>query len=310
MTEPATPKVSRAPSLPLVWIVPLVALAVGGWMVLREFRHRGPEITIDFADGSGVEPRKTTLEYQGVTVGTVTDVDLKPDLSGVRVKLRLNKNAAALASEGAQFWIVHPEIGFSGVRGLETLFTGARINVRPGKGPPVTVFQGLEKSPPLENLEDGRAFVLRADKLGSLSPGAPVFYREVKVGVVETSRLDDDSTGVLVRIRVRTPYVKLVRTNTRFWNAGGVSFRMSLLGAELKSTSLESLFTGGIAFATPDTGRELAPVAPDGTLFALNDEVDKEWLKWQPRIRIDSPEESPDSQPPPVGALPAIVKQH
>jgi paraquat-inducible protein B len=308
MITPATPKISRSASLPLVWIVPIVALAVGGWMVFREFQHRGPEITIEFANGSGVEPRKTPLQYQGVTVGTVTDIELKPDLSGVIVQLRLNKNATAIASEGAQFWIVHPEIGFSGVRGLETLLTGARITVRPGKGPPATHFKGLEKSPPLENLEEGRAFLLRGDRLGSLSPGAPVYFREMKVGAVETSRLDDDATGVLIRIRVRQPYVNLVRTNTRFWNAGGVSFKVSLLGAELKSTSLESLFTGGVAFATPDSGRELAPIAPDGTLFTLHVEAEKDWLKWQPRIPIASPEESPDP-PSAMGPLPTIVKQ-
>jgi paraquat-inducible protein B len=226
----------------------------------------------------------------------------------VLVQLQLHKNATAIASEGAQFWIVQPEIGFSGVRGLETLLTGARINVRPGKGPPATHFKGLHKSPPVENIEEGRAFLLRGDRLGSLSPGAPVYFREIKVGAVETSRLDDDATGVLVRIRVRQPYVNLIRTNTRFWNAGGVSFKMSLLGAELKSTSLESMFTGGIAFATPDSGRELAPIAPDGTLFTLHGEAEKDWLKWQPRIPINSPEESPDAATP-LGALPSIVKQ-
>lgn len=308
MKPPDAPRVSRAPSLPLVWIVPLVALAVGGWMLLREFRNRGPEITIEFASGAGVEARKTTLEYQGVPVGIVTSVELKPDLSGVLVRLRLDKNAAALAAEGGQFWIVSPEIGFSGVRGLETLFTGARIRVRPGKGAAATHFQGLEKAPPLENLDEGRAFILQAERLGSLSPGAPVFYREVKVGVVETSRLDEDAATVLVRVRIKTPYVKLVRTNTRFWNAGGVSFKMSLLGAELKSTSLESLFTGGVAFATPDWGREPAPEAPDGTLFTLHSEMDKEWAKWQPRIPINPPNEAPEA-PAPTGPLAPLLKQ-
>jgi paraquat-inducible protein B len=262
-------------------------------MVYREFRNRGPEITIEFAEGKGVEPRKTVLEYQGVSVGTVTAVDLKEDLSGVIVKLRLNKNATALAREGAQFWIVRPEIGFSGVRGIETLLTGARINSRPGNGPPTTEFKGLEKAPSVENVEEGRAFVLQSERLGSMSPGAPVFYREVKVGTVETSRLDDDSASVLIRIRVKKPYVNLVRTNTRFWNAGGVSFKLSLLGAEVKSTSLESLFNGGVAFATPDTS-PLAPVAPDGTLFTLHHEIEKDWLKWQPRIKITPPDEAPD----------------
>jgi paraquat-inducible protein B len=306
MTTPALPRVTRLPALPLVWIVPIVALAVGGWMVFREFRNRGPEITIDFADGKGVEPRKTTLEYLGVTVGTVTAVELKENLSGVKVTLRLDKNAAGLAREGAQFWFVHPEIGFSGVRGLETLFTGARINARPGKGSPATHFVGLDQPPSLENTDEGRAFMLQSDRLGSMSPGAPVFYREVKVGFVETSRLDNDGTGVLIRIRVKTPFINLVRTSTRFWNAGGVSFKMNLLGAELKSTSLESLFTGGIAFATPDTS-PLAPEAPDGTLFTLNQEMDKEWLKWRPRIPITPPDEAPEPAKP-SGPLAPLVK--
>jgi paraquat-inducible protein B len=306
MTTPATPRVSRLPALPLVWIVPIVALAVGGWMVVREFRNRGPEITIDFAEGKGVEPRKTALEYLGVAVGTVTAVDLKPDLSGVRVSLRLDRGAEGLAREGAQFWIVHPEIGFSGVRGLQTLFTGARINSRPGKGAPATHFVGLERPPPLENVEEGRAFLLQSERLGSMSPGAPVLYREIKVGVVETSKLDHDSASVLVRIRVKTPFVDLVRTNTRFWNTGGVSFKMSLLGAEVKSTSLESLFSGGVAFATPDSS-PLAPVAPDGTLFTLHQEMDKDWLKWRPRIPIAPPDEAPEPSTP-AGPLAPLGK--
>ena len=114
MSEPATPRISRTPTISLVWIVPLIALAVGGWMVFREFRDRGPEITIHFDQGNGIEPRKTVLDFQGVTVGVVTDVRLKDDLSGVSVTLRLDKNAAQIAREGAQFWVVRPEIGLTG----------------------------------------------------------------------------------------------------------------------------------------------------------------------------------------------------
>ena len=306
MTTPPSPRVSRMPALPLVWIVPIIALALGGWLVFREFRNRGPEITISFTDGKGVEARKTTLEYRGVAVGTVTAVNLKEDLSGVAVTLRLDKNAAGMAREGAQFWIVHPEIGLTGVRGLETLFTGARIAGRPGKGPEATEFVGLEKAPSLENPDEGRAYVLQSERLGSMSPGAPVFYREVKVGVVETSRLNDDATSVLIRIRVRNPYVNLIRTNTRFWNAGGVSFKLNLLGAEVKSTSLESLFSGGVAFATPDA-MPMAPVAPDNTLFTLHQEMDKDWLKWQPRIAISPPDEAPERASP-TGPLAPLAK--
>lgn len=304
MTAPA-PKISRSPTLPLVWIVPIVALLVGGWMVFRQFRHRGPEIRIHFADGSGIEAGRTQLVHKGVSVGVVREVELREDLGGVTVQVQLRKNAAALAREGARFWVVQPEIGLSGVRGLDTLLTGPRINVRPGSGAPAEEFQGLDRSLPLENTSEGRAFILQADRLGSLRPGAPVFFREVKVGAVETSRLAGDSASVLVRIRIQTPYVDLVRANTHFWNAGGASIKVSLLGAEVKSTSLESLLIGGVAFSTPDA---LSPVAEDGAVFKLHNEADKDWFKWEPKIPISPPNEAPDAVAP-SGPLAPLVKQ-
>jgi paraquat-inducible protein B len=290
-TTPPSPKLSRGRSFPLVWIVPVIAVALGGWMVLRDLKNRGPEITIEFADGSGVAADKTLLEHKGVAVGRVTEVRLKPDLAGVVVRVRLDKTAAALNRAGALFWIVHPEIGLSGIRGLDTLLTGARLNVRPGTGAPVEHFIGLEKTPPPELPAEGKTFLLNADRLGSLTTGAGVFYREMKVGVVETSRLGDDATNVIIRIHIDAPYVELVRANTRFWNAGGFSFKIGLLGAELKNTSLESLISGGVAFATPggDNG-SVAPLAAEGTVFQVAAEPDKDWLKWNPRIPLKAPE--------------------
>ncbi len=294
MSSLPPPVVARTARLSLIWIVPLIATAIGAWMVFREIRERGPVVEIEFASGAGVAPDKTPLIVDGVEVGHVTRLDSKPDFSGVVVQARLRRSAAVLAAAGSRFWIVHPEIGFSGIHGLETLLTGVRINVRPGRGPRATHFIGLDHPPTEENPTAGRAFILRTDRLGALTPGAPVYYREVKVGLVETSRLADDASFVAVRIRILTPYVSLVRRNTHFWNAGGVSLKVGLLGAEIKSTSLESLLAGGVAFATPDTGA-LAPVADENAEFPLNAEVDKDWLKWQPKIPIAPQESTPES---------------
>lgn len=294
MSEPAMPRVSRFPTLPLVWIVPLVALAVGGWMIAQEFNNRGPEITIEFRDGNGVEARKTALDFQGVAVGLVTAVTLNEQLDRVLVRLRLHRDAAGLARDGSEFWIVRPEIGLSGIRGLDTLFSGPRINMRAGNGPPVNYFVGRAGPPPVDHPGEGKSFLLEADRVGTMAAGAPVFYRDIKVGAVESSRLSDDATSVLVRIRIQPPYVDLVRINTRFWNAGGVSFKVNLLGAELKSTSLASILSGGVAFATPDSGRELAVLAEEGATFTLHAEMEKDWLKWRPRIPL-RPTETPAS---------------
>ncbi len=306
MTTPATPRVSRRPSLPLIWVVPIVALLVAGWMILRQFRNRGPVITIEFAAAAGIEAGKTELEHKGVAVGVVKDVTLKRDLSGVIAEVRLTKSGATLAREGSQFWIVHPEVSLSGIHGLETLVTGVRLNVRPGRGAPANHFRGLDNPPPLDDRAAGRAFVLRAEKLGGISPGDPVYYRGVKVGSVETTRLADDATAAVIRIRVYTPYVDLVRTNTQFWNAGGISLRMGLHGVEVRSNTLQSILAGGVEFATP--GGELAAPALENTEYILHSEPEKEWQSWTPHVPIhpvDSvPEESKADAG--IGAAPTV----
>lgn len=275
----------------------MIALAIVAWIGISELHDRGTEVTIDFADGSGVEAGRTVLEYKGVAAGTVESVELRPGLVCVSVRLRLKRNASALANSGGRFWIVHPEISFSGVNGLDTLVTGVRINVLPGTGSPSKHFRGLDRAPAPDVVDQGRTFILQCEKLGSLTSGAPIFYREFKVGKVEASHLSEDSTSVLIRIHLDAPYGDLVRTSSKFWNTGGFSFNVSLFGgAQFKDTSLESLVTGGVAFATPDTG-PLAPAAPSNAQFTLASEADKEWLKWSPKIPMTSPDTAADSQP-------------
>ncbi len=289
MSTPPTPHVVRhRRSLPLIWVVPVVAFLVGGWLIARNSREHGPEIVIRFENGSGIEAGKTILEYKGVAVGAVQDVQLDDKLDSVLVHVQLAKNAAELARSDSEFWLVRPEIGFGGIKGLDTLLTGARLKVRPGSGgQPAKEFTALKRAPLLESSSDrGRSFILRADKLGALTPGAPVFFREMKVGFVETHKLTPDADGVLVRIRVRRPYDQLVRADTKFWNAGGIAVKVNLFGAQIRSNSLESLVSGGVAFATPENADANVTPAADGAEFPLADDVDKDWLKWKPKIPI------------------------
>ena len=272
-----------------VWLVPLLALAVSAWLIIREFQHHGPLIEIEFFNGAGIEAGKTPLLFKGVVVGQVREVALKPQLDGVIVQVELEDGAKSLAVEGSEFWLSRPEIGFSGVKGLDTLLSGARLIVRAGSGAPATRFKALPRSPAHEGTGPGRSYTLRTPGLGSLRPGTGVYFREVKVGFIEDNRLSPDSTEVLVDFRILEPYHLLVRADSRFWNSGGVSMKIGLLGANVHSDSLESLMSGGVSFATPDESATAA-VAPEGTVFELNEHADKAWEKWAPKIPLPTTE--------------------
>lgn len=288
MTTPAQPLPAAKHSFSLVWFVPIIAFAVSAWLVHREFRARGPMLEIDFASGAGIQAGKTPLLHKGVTVGLVQEIALKPDLNGVTVRIELMAGAKALAAAGSEFWLVHPEIGLSGVRGLDTLLSGARIHARAGNGSATTRFRALDRAPINEDATPGRTFTLRTPTLASLNPGSGVYYREVRVGVIEQHALSPDSTHVLITLKIFEPYDRLIRPDTRFWNAGGISVKLGLTGAQLRSNSLESLVAGGVAFATPESSAPAAPAAA-GTVFDLHEEHDKAWLKWQPKIDLSSP---------------------
>jgi len=269
----------------LAWIIPILAAAVAGWLIWQRMEERGPEITIRFADGGGLRVGITPVKYRGVVIGEVSGVRLSEDLRHVLVRARLQRASAAIAREGAVFWIVRPQVGFGNVTGLNTVLTGPEIQVLPGKGqgPRMSEFVGLDSAP--VGLETaGLKIVLRAERPRSIRPNTPVHYRGVEVGMVQKLELGPNALSADVHVLVFERYASLVREGSAFWDTSGVNVRGGLLrGIEVDIESLRTIATGGIEFATPSAK---APRAKPGSVFFLHDKPKDEWLAWLPRIPL------------------------
>ena len=100
--------------LPAIWIVPIIALLLGMWMILNHYLTRGPEITITFSTAEGIEATKTKIKALNVDVGLVESVQLNSDLQSVTVIARIEREAASLLRKDSSFWVVRPRIGASG----------------------------------------------------------------------------------------------------------------------------------------------------------------------------------------------------
>ncbi len=280
-------------SVPVVWVVPLVAAIVAGYLIYNRVREYGPKIAITFRDASGLKTGQTPILYRGVLLGEVTGLELGEDRQHVVVTARLRRAAASIAREGTLFWIVRPEVGIGNVTGLGTVITGPQIEASPGAGEPRTKFVGLE-SPPVVPERSGLRVVVLSGHLGSVRPGSPVYYRGVAVGAVQHAELGPDATTVNVHVVIERRYASLVRKRSKFWNASGLDIKLGLLrGLDINVESLRSLIAGGIAFATPNAPGD--PPARDGTVYPLYDKPEKEWLTWAPRIPI--PPDGRPSQP-------------
>lgn len=255
MTDYTLPEAEVTPKsrFSLIWLIPLLAALIGGWLAYKYYSERGTFIVINFDQASGIEARKTAVKYKDVEVGMVRKVGLSPDLKTVRVTVEIYNDMEENLGPDTQFWIVSPRVTLRGVSGLQTLLSGINIGMEPGEpGPSKTEYAGLNQAPSISIESDGQALVLSTDSLGSLDIGSPIYYRQLEVGQVTGYRLNSDTQKVDVDIFIFAPYDKKIRTNTRFWNASGIEVDITTQGVNARMESLTSLLIGGVAFDTDE----------------------------------------------------------
>ncbi|WP_342346407.1 MlaD family protein [uncultured Nitrospira sp.] len=267
--ELAEVTVQKKRGISIVWIIPVVAALIGGWLTYKTISEKGPTVTITFEDGAGLEAGKTKIKYKSIGIGTVKSVQIGQDLSHVIVTAEFGKQAEPHLTENTLFWVVRPMIGLGGISGLETLVSGSYISIDPRPGPSARTFTGLEKPPGVTQEEEGAQFQLHAENLGSSAPGAPIFYHDIQVGRVLDYALDQDGKGVSIDVFIQAPHHLRVRDTSRFWQLSGFELSVGAEGLDVKMESLSSLITGGIAFDTPTTAGGSSEPSQSGTVFKL-----------------------------------------
>ena len=173
--------VYRRRALSLIWLVPLVAALIGAWLVYKTVTETGPTVTISLRSAEGLQAGKTKIKFKDVEIGTVEEIRLSKDLSRVIVSARLVKSAEDYLREDTLFWVVRARVAATEVSGLSTLFSGAYIGLHPGSSAnSAREFQGLDGEPVVQADTPGRMFVLKAQSLGSLHVGSPIFFRQIR----------------------------------------------------------------------------------------------------------------------------------
>jgi paraquat-inducible protein B len=247
--------------LSVVWIIPILAAVVAIGIAIQRIRNAGPTISIVVKSASGIEAGKTLIKYKDVTIGHVTTVQLSDDYTKVMVTAQIDKHAEGLIVEDAKFWVVEPRVSLSGVSGLNTLLSGQYIGFQKGtslkRGRDFTV---LEVAPVVTD-QPGLRLRLTANSLGSIGVGAPIYYRSLSVGEVESYKLSADGKSIEATIFVNAPYDKYVTSSTRFWNASGIDVTAGANGIQIRTESIVSVLVGGIGFDAPDFVPPGAPVA-------------------------------------------------
>lgn len=255
-----------------VWIVPIVTVLIGAWVLFYHFSNQGPQVTLITTSAEGIEGGKTAIKSRSVDVGKVESVTLSDNLQQVIIKARLNSGMSKMLKDDSVFWVVKPQVGREGISGLGTLLSGAYIELQAGKKGDEKAEYELKDSPPLAAPDaQGIRVILSSDRSGQLSPGDPILFRGFQVGSVETSHFDPTERKIQYQLFIRAPYDNLVTNNVRFWKDSGVAFDMSAQGMRVEMGSLTTLFSGGVSFDVP-TGWERGEKAKNSDTYKLFDD--------------------------------------
>jgi len=270
----ATIEPKRRGRISVIWIIPVLAAVVAVGIAVQRILSEGPTITIVFTAAEGIEAGKTFVKYKDVNIGQVTAVKLSADYSKVEVTAQIDKSAEGLMVEDAKFWVVEPRVTLSGVSGLGTLLSGNYIGFEVGKSiKQKRQFTGLDVPPIISRGQAGRQFVLKAQTLGSLGIGAPIYYRRLQAGQVIAYQMAADGQGIDIKVFVNSPYDRYVTPGTRFWNASGIDVSVGAAGLEVRTESLVAILAGGIAFDTPPFAVQSDPAAPDTSFTLYGDQT-------------------------------------
>ena len=257
-----------------MWWITLLCLGLAIVLAWQAIPAEGTQISITFDDGHGLRAGDS-VQYLGIEVGSVSSIRLSG--SGIAVKVTMNPDTEELLSNRTRFWIVRPQVGLTGVSGLETAVGAKYITLIPGDtAAGVSIeFEGLPAPPVDDSRDEGLQLVLQGDESQGVTPGAPVRWRGIEVGRVLSSGLSADARHVHHNIRIDRMYQRLVRNNSVFWVTSGIRMDAGLFsGLKLNTDSLTTIARGGISFLTPD-GSDDSPVQT-GQVFDLQEEPDED----------------------------------
>ena len=264
--EIPAPVVRKSRGVSVIWTLPLLAIAICGWLLYQSRQNAGIEITIAFENGNGLVAGKTQVIANGIPVGLVKE--LHPDLLGkkVKAKVTMHKETAPYLVEDTLFWVVRPELSAARVVGLETILTGSYIGIRAGSSTTEKrEFAGLDSIPPVSGSAPGLHIILEAAELGSIQVGTGVFFKNIEIGSVQSYHLEG---AVDIAVFIKPEFAHLVHKQSRFCNASGISLSGKLTDIKLHVESLASLLRGGIHMQTPEPLKDSA-VAENGQIFHL-----------------------------------------
>lgn len=265
----------------LVWVIPLLAMIITAMLIWNNTINVGPVIKITMADAEGMEAGKTLVKFRSVVVGTVKEINLSQDFSKTVLTVQMKPDTKELLNHKTKFWVVKPRIENTSVSGLETILSGAYLQLLKGDDKNFEdEFVCLDTPPVSTESGYGKNIYLESPESKKVQLGDPLIYKGFKVGSVTYVALDTEHNLIRYTVYIEEKYKHLVGKNSVFWIYNGLDFSLGASGIDVSIDSIQNILQGGIVFDNLDNdGRDLKS-KPEIETYTLYDDKKKAHLNY------------------------------
>ncbi|MFC3033853.1 intermembrane transport protein PqiB [Pseudoalteromonas fenneropenaei] len=256
-------------NISLIWLLPFVAVLVAGWMFYQQYLQQGHTIFIKMEDAEGLVIGKTEIKVRNVRVGYIESLRLVVEQNSVIARAKIDNEYVELLTDDSKLWVVKPRIDETGISGMGTLLSGVYIELQPGKSKTTANLFTLQEHPALISQDiEGKRFALQSQGGEVLDVGTGIFFRNYKIGQIETSEFEMETQQMRYGLFIYAPFDQLIADNSLFWLSSGLSVEMSVNGISINTGSLSKLLKGGISIDYPP-GKNKGTLVDDGAEFPL-----------------------------------------
>lgn len=234
--------------------------------------------TYDLKDGS-------KIFYKGIEIGKIKKSMLDKDLNKVHLDAYLYDKYKKLSYGNPYFHILKPIISMDGIKDIQTLIKGRAVNLVPSQDKSIFAKEFIlnESQPSASLYKKGKVFKLISKASIDLSIQSKVYYKKIVIGEVDKIYLSKNSQNTVANILIYDKYKNLVRENSIFYESSGIDVDISLLGADIKAETLNTILHGGVILYTPNEKKE---AAKSNKKFTLKRVKEDKWKEYNPSINL------------------------
>lgn len=241
--------VKKTRKISLVWIIPILAFIITAILIWNNTLNVGPSIKIIMSDAEGMEAGKTLVKFRSVVVGTVSEINLSKDLSKTVLTVKMKPDTDKLLNRKSKFWVVKPRIENTTVTGLETILSGAYIQMLRGEDDSFKdEFVCLDTPPVNTEVGYGKYIYLESADNKKVQVGDPLIYKGFKVGSITYVTLDAEHDLIRYSAYIEEKYKQLIGENSVFWAYNGLNFSLGPTGIDFNFDNLNNILQGGVIF--------------------------------------------------------------